>query len=71
MCVVYPCNPTPDSTPCLSTSCLPSSDRGVKLFSKERGEGQAMLRGLLLTYSLYNFDLGYVQGMSDLASPIL
>ncbi|PFX32122.1 TBC1 domain family member 15 [Stylophora pistillata] len=26
---------------------------------------------ILLTYCMYNFDLGYVQGMSDLLSPIL
>ena len=30
-----------------------------------------MLRHVLLTYSMYNFDVGYVQGFSDLASPIL
>lgn len=24
-----------------------------------------------MTYVMYNFDLGYVQGMSDLLSPIL
>lgn len=30
-----------------------------------------MLRRVLLSYSLYNFDLSYVQGMSDLLSPIL
>ena len=26
---------------------------------------------ILMTYVMYNFDLGYVQGMSDLLSPIL
>ena len=26
---------------------------------------------ILLTYVMYNFDLGYVQGMSDLLAPIL
>ncbi|KAK9812377.1 hypothetical protein WJX73_005909 [Symbiochloris irregularis] len=29
------------------------------------------LRRILLTYSIFNFDLGYCQGMSDLAAPIL
>lgn len=33
------------------------TDRGVRLYSKERGQGQEMLRGLLLSYSLWNFDL--------------
>ena len=26
---------------------------------------------ILMTYVMYNFDLGYVQGMSDLLAPIL
>ena len=30
-----------------------------------------MLRGVLLSYERYNQDLGYVQGMSDLAAPCL
>lgn len=30
-----------------------------------------MLNDILMTYVMYNFDLGYVQGMSDLLSPIL
>ncbi|KAI9332962.1 rab-GTPase-TBC domain-containing protein [Obelidium mucronatum] len=30
-----------------------------------------MLKNVLLTYTIYNFDLGYVQGMNDLLSPIL
>lgn len=29
------------------------------------------LYDILMTYIMYNFDLGYVQGMSDLLSPIL
>jgi TBC1 domain family member 15 len=29
------------------------------------------LQNILLSYSFFNFDLGYVQGMSDLLSPIL
>jgi hypothetical protein len=30
-----------------------------------------MLQNILLTYTMVDFDLGYVQGMNDLASPIL
>jgi hypothetical protein len=30
-----------------------------------------LLHDILVTYSFYNFDLGYCQGMSDLLSPIL
>ncbi|KAJ3031244.1 UNVERIFIED_CONTAM: GTPase activating protein [Siphonaria sp. JEL0065] len=30
-----------------------------------------MLKSVLLTYTIFNFDLGYVQGMNDLLSPIL
>jgi hypothetical protein len=30
-----------------------------------------LLSDILMTYVMYNFDLGYVQGMSDLLSPIL
>ncbi|XP_031562961.1 TBC1 domain family member 15-like isoform X2 [Actinia tenebrosa] len=29
------------------------------------------LNNVLMTYCMYNFDLGYVQGMSDLLSPVL
>lgn len=29
------------------------------------------LNDVLMTYVMYNFDLGYVQGMSDLLAPLL
>ena len=29
------------------------------------------IQDILLTYAFFNFDLAYVQGMSDLLSPIL
>lgn len=47
------------------------ADRGHRFFARERSQAQAMLRGVLLTYERYNQDLGYVQGMSDLAAPCL
>jgi hypothetical protein len=30
-----------------------------------------MMKDILMTYNMFNFDLGYVQGMSDLLSPIM
>ncbi|KAJ3054087.1 GTPase activating protein [Rhizophlyctis rosea] len=30
-----------------------------------------MLKNVLMTYTMYNFELGYVQGMNDLLAPIL
>ncbi|KAJ3415755.1 GTP-binding protein of the rab [Chytridiales sp. JEL 0842] len=30
-----------------------------------------MLKDVLITYTIYNFDLGYVQGMNDLLAPVL
>lgn len=42
----------------------------------ERGHPNAekhleMLRHILMTYTMYEFDLGYVQGMNDLLAPLL
>ena len=36
-----------------------------------KNKNVVLLFEILFTYSFYNFDLGYVQGMSDLLSPIL
>eukprot|EP00887_Chlorella_sp_A99_P005546 scaffold1.g5546.t1 len=47
------------------------TDRAQRLYARERSQGHAMLRNVLLSYCMHNFDLGYVQGMSDLLSPIL
>lgn len=48
------------------------TDRSHPFFSgDESSEHLAQLRAILLTYCMYNFDLGYCQGMSDLAAPIL
>jgi len=41
------------------------------MFADENGVGLERLHAILLTYSFYNFDLAYCQGMSDLAAPLL
>lgn len=40
-------------------------------FYAEEPQNLANLTCLLMTYMMYDFDIGYVQGMSDLAGPIL
>lgn len=40
-------------------------------FAGENNPNLEILSDILMTYVMYNFDLGYVQGMSDLLSPIL
>ncbi|MEW5299530.1 MAG: hypothetical protein WDW36_002538 [Sanguina aurantia] len=47
------------------------TDRALPFYAAEKGPHQTALRNMLLTYTMYNFDLGYCQGMSDLASPLL
>eukprot|EP01135_Chromosphaera_perkinsii_P011270 Nk52_evm51s2367 gene=Nk52_evmTU51s2367 len=53
------------------------TDRSHPFFEDGDGEGGEpnknviLLFEILFTYSFFNFDLGYVQGMSDLLSPIL
>eukprot|EP00262_Sarcandra_glabra_P001279 TRINITY_DN1130_c0_g1_i1.p1 TRINITY_DN1130_c0_g1~~TRINITY_DN1130_c0_g1_i1.p1 ORF type:complete len:687 (+),score=111.82 TRINITY_DN1130_c0_g1_i1:208-2268(+) len=47
------------------------TDRSVSFYDGDDNPNVALLRDILLTYSFYNFDLGYCQGMSDLLSPIL
>ncbi|KAK8926219.1 hypothetical protein KSP39_PZI018201 [Platanthera zijinensis] len=47
------------------------TDRSVSYFEGDDNPNVAVLRDILLTYSFYNFDLGYCQGMSDFLSPIL
>ncbi|KAK8953813.1 hypothetical protein KSP39_PZI002596 [Platanthera zijinensis] len=47
------------------------TDRSVPYYEGESNPNVTILRDILLTYSFYNFDLGYCQGMSDLLSPIL
>ncbi|GIY65308.1 TBC1 domain family member 15 [Caerostris extrusa] len=47
------------------------TDRTHPFFEGENNTNVQMLQEILMTYCMYNFDLGYVQGMSDLLSPIL
>ncbi|PNF38393.1 TBC1 domain family member 15 [Cryptotermes secundus] len=47
------------------------TDRTLPFFAGENNENLMLLSDILMTYVMYNFDLGYVQGMSDLLSPIL
>ncbi|KAG6551031.1 hypothetical protein Mapa_007264 [Marchantia paleacea] len=49
------------------------TDRTLPYYAGEGDDNPniTLLRDILVTYSFYNFDLGYCQGMSDLLSPIL
>ncbi|KAK4535399.1 hypothetical protein CDCA_CDCA04G1424 [Cyanidium caldarium] len=47
------------------------TDRTLELFHDERGPAQQHLFHVLLTHTFFNFDLGYCQGMSDLAAPVV
>ncbi|CAG5121313.1 unnamed protein product, partial [Candidula unifasciata] len=47
------------------------TDRTQKFFSGDKNPNLQVLYDILMTYGFYNFDLGYVQGMSDMLSPIL
>ncbi|XP_078150698.1 rabGAP/TBC domain-containing protein isoform X2 [Carex rostrata] len=47
------------------------TDRSVPFYEGDDNRNVVILRDILLTYSFFNFDLGYCQGMSDLLSPIL
>ncbi|XP_012081205.2 TBC1 domain family member 15 isoform X2 [Jatropha curcas] len=47
------------------------TDRSLPFYDGDDNPNVNVLRDILLTYSFYNFDLGYCQGMSDLLSPIL
>ncbi|UMM19352.1 hypothetical protein L5515_014993 [Caenorhabditis briggsae] len=47
------------------------TDRTVPFFQGEDNVNLVHLHNVLMTYVMYNFDLGYVQGMSDFASPLL
>ncbi|KAL6476518.1 hypothetical protein MHYP_G00150170 [Metynnis hypsauchen] len=47
------------------------TDRHNPFFSGNENPGLKLLHDVLMTYCMYNFDLGYVQGMSDLLAPLL
>uniref|UniRef100_A0A182RBN7 TBC1 domain family member 15 n=1 Tax=Anopheles funestus TaxID=62324 RepID=A0A182RBN7_ANOFN len=47
------------------------TDRTYEFFAGDDNPNLAKLQDILMTYVMYNFDLGYVQGMSDLLAPIL
>uniref|UniRef100_A0A8C8SDA5 TBC1 domain family member 15 n=1 Tax=Pelusios castaneus TaxID=367368 RepID=A0A8C8SDA5_9SAUR len=47
------------------------TDRTNKFYEGQNNPGLILLHDILMTYCMYDFDLGYVQGMSDLLSPIL
>uniref|UniRef100_A0A0D9VK31 TBC1 domain family member 15 n=1 Tax=Leersia perrieri TaxID=77586 RepID=A0A0D9VK31_9ORYZ len=47
------------------------TDRSVPYYEGDDNQNVVVLRDILLTYSFYNFDLGYCQGMSDFLAPIL
>ena len=47
------------------------TDRNHPFFEGEHNPNVVLLHDILMTYVMYNFDLGYVQGMSDLLAPIL
>ncbi|XP_025420279.1 TBC1 domain family member 15-like isoform X2 [Sipha flava] len=47
------------------------TDRTLDFYAGEENKNLSKLHNVLMTYVMYNFDLGYVQGMSDLLSPIL
>ncbi|KAF2318075.1 hypothetical protein GH714_041414 [Hevea brasiliensis] len=46
------------------------TDRSLSFYDGDDNPNVNVLGDILLTYSFYNFDLGYCQGMSDLLSPI-
>ncbi|CDW60922.1 RabGAP-TBC domain containing protein [Trichuris trichiura] len=49
------------------------TDRNHEFFQGDDNENLTLLHDVLMTYMMYNFDLGkcYVQGMSDLLSPLV
>lgn len=47
------------------------TDRTEDFFAGDHNPNLDLLQDILMTYVMYNFDLGYVQGMSDLLAPIL
>jgi len=47
------------------------TDRKIEYYASENNPNLTKLNDILVTYTLFNFDLGYAQGMNELLSPIL
>lgn len=47
------------------------TDRTNSYFEGDDNPNLTTMKDILMTYNMYNFDLGYVQGMSDLLAPIM
>lgn len=47
------------------------TDRDLEEFREKDGPGLRALHNILMSYTFLNFDVGYVQGMNDLAAPML
>ncbi|XP_031770753.1 TBC1 domain family member 15 isoform X3 [Galleria mellonella] len=47
------------------------TDRTHPFFAGDNNPNLETLQDILMTYVMYNFDLGYVQGMSDILAPLL
>jgi len=46
-------------------------DRTIGIFQEDNSPYLVMLNDILLTYAIYNADVGYCQGMGDLLTPIV
>ena len=47
------------------------TDRAHEFYSGDENTNIMLLQDILMTYTMFNFDFGYIQGMSDMLSPIL
>ena len=47
------------------------TDRNIEEFEEVRSADMVKLESVLMSYMMYNFDLGYCQGMSDIASVLV
>ncbi|KAI1726786.1 rab-GTPase-TBC domain-containing protein [Ditylenchus destructor] len=47
------------------------TDRSHPFFHRSQPANLQLLKDILMTYVMHDFDLGYVQGMSDFISPVL
>jgi TBC1 domain family member 15 len=47
------------------------TDRTNPYFEGDYNQNLEVMHDILMTYNMYNFDLGYVQGMSDLLAPLM